>query len=313
MIDFQGVAFSCILLAVGGGSAWAQSSEFYRADGEREFGRVVPVAKELRLKAPDGPRANRIDQRPIIFQSTMVASSQGPGSVGPGPQEGPVGYPGRPYSANAICRGQAGTYSVCLDLEVLEAVGHNHFEGRPGVEIIGERCKENLPVNVQAQWDFEAPQFASRLRASWFYRGECIGEPSAQGGFGVPNLVELTAGTGYEIRKGAPMHRFNTFGAAVTVTLFKAIAAEYRADFPTAGNMVVLGVSLPWGGLYDIDSSWAPPYSDHRFGFELDLAADSVPIANRFRLREIAKSRQVWIDESDGLLILKFPPFSPDR
>lgn len=202
---------------------------------------------------------------------------------------------------------------MCLDLEVLEAVGHNHFEGRPGVEIDGDRCIENLPVNESTRWEFEAPQFASKLKATWFYRGECVGEPSAQAGFGVSNLVELTPGPGYEIRKAAPMHRFNTFGAVVTVTSFKAIAVEYRADFPTAGNLVVLGVSLPCGGLYDVDASWTPPYSDHRFGFELDLAADSVPLANRARFREIAKTRQVWIDETDGRLILMFPPFAPDQ
>lgn len=306
-------AFACLFIVFGGGSVWAESSESVGVRGESELRRAELEIKEFRLKAPDGPSLSRVGQCHLIFQSTMDANSQGSGSVGPGPQDGPVGYPGILYSANALCRGQAGTYSVCLDLEVLEAVGHNHFEDRPDVKVIGERCKEDIPVNVGAQWDFEAPQFASKLKASWSYRGECVGEPSAQAGFGVPNLVELTAGTGYEIRKGAPMHRFNNFGAVVTVTSFRAIAAEYRAEFPVAGNLVVLGVSLPWGGLYDVESSWAPPFSDHRFGFELDLAADSVPLQNRARLREIAKARQVWIDEADGRLILMFPPFYPDN
>lgn len=306
-------AFACLFLAFGGGSVSAKSSESISARAESELRRAELETKEFRLKAPDGPSLSRVEQRHLIFQSTMDANSQGSGSVGPGPQEGPVGYPGILYSANALCRGQAGTYSVCLDLEVLEAVGHNHFEDRPDVKVIGERCKENIPVNMWAQWDFEAPQFASKLKASWIYRGECVGEPSAQAGFGVPNLVELTPGTGYEIRKGAPMHRFNSFGSAVTVTSFKSIAAEYREDFPTAGNLVVLAVSLPWGGLYDADSSWAPPYSDHRFGFELDLAADSVPTLNRSRLRDIAAKHQVAIEDFGDRLLLSFPPFAPDK
>lgn len=305
------ISFSCLLVVMGVGSVWAESFESTHAQGESKLRLAELQTKELRLEASNGPKAP-IERGPLIFQSTMDANSRS-GSVGPAPQDGPVGYPGRLYSANALCHGEVGTYSVCLNLEVLEAVGHNHFEGRPGVEIIGARCKDDIPINVRAQWDFEAPQFASKLKASWSYRGECVGEPSAQAGFGVPNLIELTPGTGYEIRKDAPMHRFNTFGAAVTVTSFKAIAAEYRADFPAAGNLVVLGVSLPWGGLYDVDASWTPPYSDHRFGFELDLAADSVPLVNRARLREIAKSRQVWIDEADGRLILMFPPFAPDQ
>lgn len=310
MIEIQRVAISCLLIAMGGDSLWAESSESIHAHGESKLHLAELQIKELRLKAPSGSKAP-IERAPLIFQSTMDANSRS-GSVGPAPQEGPVGHPGRLYSANALCRGEAGTYSVCLNLEVLEAVGHNHFEGRPGVEI-GERCKQDIPVNVQAQWDFEAPQFASKLKASWSYRGECVGEPSAQAGFGVPNLIELTPGTGYEIRKGAPMHRFNSFGSAVTITSFKSIASEYRQDFPTAEKLVVLAVSLPWGGLYDVDASWTPPYSDHRFGFELDLAADSVPLANRARLREIAQSRQVSIDEADGRLILMFPPFYPDE
>lgn len=306
------LAFSCLSLAFGGRPLWAKSSESLSVQGKSEFGHAELQAKELRRVQPDGALVNRTNQPPIIFQSTMVANSQGSGSVGPGPQEGPIGYPGTRYAANAVCCGNTGTYSACLELEVLEAVGHNHFEDRPDVEIIGERCKENLPVNEPAHWEFEAPQFASKLKATWVYRGECVGEPSAQAGFGVSNLVELTPGPGYEIRKTAPMHRFNTFGASVTVTSFKAIAVEYQTDFPTAGNLAVLGVSLPWGGLYDVDASWTPPYSDHRFGFELDLAADSVPLANRARLREIAKAHQVWIDEADGRLILMFPPFFPD-
>ena len=166
-------------------------------------------------------------------------------------------------------------------------------------------------MNAGAQWDFRAPEFASKLKATWNYRGECSGDPSAQAGFGVSNLIELTPGTGYEIRKGAPMHRFNNFGSPVTVSYFKRIAAEYREAFPTAANLVVLGVSLPWGGLYDVDSSWAPPYSDHRFGFELDLAADSVPVANRPRFRAIAAESQVGVEEFGDWILLTFPPFSP--
>lgn len=107
------------------------------------------------------------------------------------------------------------------------------------------------------------------------------------------------------------MHRFNNFGAAVTISSFRKIAEEYRRDFPTSGNLAVLGVSLPWGGLYDVDSSWAPPYSDHRFGFELDLDADSVPVENRPRLRVIAAKYQVVIEDFGRWLLLSFPPFSP--
>lgn len=305
-------AFAFLFLAFGGDFALADASESIIVQGRSEFVHAENQAKELRRMQPDGADL-RANPPPIIFQSTMVANSQGPGSAGPSPQEDPMGFPGMRYLANAICRGEAGTYSVCFDLEVLEAVGHNHFEGRPGVEIVGERCIENLHVNMPVQWEFEAPQFAARLKGTWVYRGGCAGETSAQAGFGVPKLVELTPGPGYEIRKGSPMHRLNTFGAATTVSSFKAIASEYRADFPNGANLFVLGVSLPWGGLYDDDSTWAPPYSDHRFGFELDLAADSVPIENRSRLREIAKERQVWIDEADGRLILMFPPFFPDR
>lgn len=301
-----------LLLFSGSGPAFAKPLEALHGEGEQQLRLAEFKRQDLSQKNLANVKGGG-EQRPLVFRSILDAGSRGGGSVGPAPQEEPVGYPGRLYSANALCRGEAGTYSVCLNLEVLEAIGHNHFEGRPGVEIIGARCKDDIPVNVWAQWDFEAPQFASKLKASWSYRGECVGEPSAQAGFGVRGLIELTPGIGYEIRKGAPMHRFNSFGSAVTINSFKKIAAEYRLEFPTAGNLAVLGVSLPWGGLYDVNSDWATPYPDHQFGFELDLDADSVPTANVPRLREIAAKYQVGIEDFGGRLLLSFPPFAPDK
>lgn len=308
---FRPFALIGLLLLLGSRLGFSKTLEELHGEGEQQLRLAEPKRRDLSqtyLADVEGG----VEQRPLVFRSILDAGSRGGGSVGPAPQEEPVGYPGKLYSANALCRGEVGTYGVCLNLEVLEAVGHNHIEGRPGVEIIGARCKDDIPVNVWAQWDFEAPQFASKLRATWSYRGGCVGEPSAHAGFGVRDLIELTPGIGYEVRKGAPMHRFNSFGSAVTINSFKKIAADYRREFPTAANLAVLGVSLPWGGLYDVHSDWAAPHSDHRFGFELDLEADSVPTANVPRLREIAAGYQVGIENLGDRLLLSFPPFSPE-
>lgn len=51
-------------------------------------------------------------------------------------------------------------------------------------------------------------------------------------------------------------------------------------------RLAVIDMSLPWGGLFDIDGNWVSPHSLHRIGKSLDVNHEGV---DEIKLDKFAK------------------------
>jgi len=71
------------------------------------------------------------------------------------------------------------------------------------------------------------------------------------------------------IRGGADTHPEGTYGTQKTLTRLQAIAGKYFKK--TGRKLSVNDLSLPWGGLFDIQNDWGPPHQTHRFGTDADI------------------------------------------
>jgi len=67
-------------------------------------------------------------------------------------------------------------------------------------------------------------------------------------------------------------------------TRIAAMAADYYEE--TGIAIGINDMSLPWGGLFDIDNNWSTPHSKHRTGKSVDVDHSGV---NEVKLDNIAK------------------------
>lgn len=69
------------------------------------------------------------------------------------------------------------------------------------------------------------------------------------------------------------LHLFNHYGTSSTVGTLSLIAWRYFED--TGGDSLGINdISLPKGGLFDINNDWATPHSEHRAGTDADIDRD---------------------------------------
>jgi len=227
------------------------------------------------------------------------------------PRAAEVLSPGVIYTASANCTGQnPRPYNVCLDIEITEAVGHQHTADMPPVEFFERHCHLQVPGNQQVLWPWRSPYFASRLKVTFLYSGWCQGENVETLDSGVTELVEIIPGPDYSLVGSTPSHRFNHFGRSEALEALKKIAADYRRDFPKNSKIAINDISLMWGGLFDIKSDWNPPHQSHRWGYQADVRITNIPAGDQAALKKIMENNgaRVLIETNPPHFHLDFTP-----
>ncbi len=94
----------------------------------------------------------------------------------------------------------------------------------------------------------------------------------------VPGLIELPAGTNYDLTGNTTQHNspHNHFGMPDTIQALQNIATEYEAyrtdhNYPDWPRIGYNDISLPRGGVFDINGGWTPPHNEHRLGLSVDF------------------------------------------
>lgn len=98
----------------------------------------------------------------------------------------------------------------------------------------------------------------------------------------VPGLVELPPSPGLYVRCGdtasctdqdnvLPTHPSAFFGDPKLVANLQTLAQRFQALYPDL-ELQLTDMSLPMGGLFDIDASWEPPHKRHRNGRSVDIS-----------------------------------------
>lgn len=103
----------------------------------------------------------------------------------------------------------------------------------------------------------------------------------------VPGLVPLGAGTAYA-RVGSPGdHAGRYTGTPAFVAALQALASAFHQTYsPPADSLLGFNdMSLPQGGIFDLNNTWAGEHAEHRVGTNVDM---------RTRDRSSAQLRFLW-------------------
>ncbi|MEO0124193.1 MAG: hypothetical protein ABIL69_09375 [candidate division WOR-3 bacterium] len=103
-------------------------------------------------------------------------------------------------------------------------------------------------------------------------------------------LLEIFAGEWYIKTGGTEYHHghpgwpddHNHFGTSYTNACIMLIGADYKDS--TGYRLRINDMSLPRGGLFDINGNWQPPHSTHRLGRNVDVpfvTAEGTPVNGR--------------------------------
>ena len=86
----------------------------------------------------------------------------------------------------------------------------------------------------------------------------------------VPGLIELSGESYYVLTGATALHPHNHFGTQNTINSIKSVARTYYDS--TTHRLKINDISLPYGGLYDINGDWRRPHDTHRLGTNVDVS-----------------------------------------
>lgn len=136
------------------------------------------------------------------------------------------------------------------------------------------------------------PEFSAVLDEEFSATGSCSAEQSDILSVEFWGLIELPKKNQWFLAdKGAPgsadKHPNAHYGTQFIVNALISIAKEYRAAFPDAESIKIDAMSLPNGGIIDVNGDWKRPFYGHASGIDADISKWRVPAGNRRKLLEI--------------------------
>ncbi|MEX2963983.1 hypothetical protein [Microbulbifer sp. TYP-18] len=94
---------------------------------------------------------------------------------------------------------------------------------------------------------------------------------------GYPDLVELTSGSNWVLIGQTSSHPINHFGTPPTVNGIKAVASQYRSEYPQYPVIAINDIALPLAGIFDLNRNWQGPHFSHRQGKAVDIRGNGGP------------------------------------
>lgn len=131
------------------------------------------------------------------------------------------------------------------------------------------------------------PEFATKLVEWTEAWGSCVSKREEWTYVREVGLVEIKAGVGYTVDGDTTKHPATHYVTPDFKTQLQAIGAAWNKTCPNSTKpypLTFLQMSLPWGGLFDVNGNWKPPHSGHRFGNHADVSKWRVRKGNRAKL-----------------------------
>ena len=206
-------------------------------------------------------------------------------SRGNDPARAGVLLPGTVYSTSGSCQGEnPRPYDACITIEVTTAFGHEHSEGMPTtVPIGGPACQRNIPGNTPVSWQFLTPEFASELKATLSLSGWCSETIEQTAIVAIAGLEELGPSPHYVLEGEKPWHPWNHYAVPQFRAQLDQMAAAWNLECPFSEVVHFNDMSLPWGGLFDVNQNWRLPHRGHRYGTNADVSKRRVKYGNRLK------------------------------
>jgi hypothetical protein len=94
----------------------------------------------------------------------------------------------------------------------------------------------------------------------------------------------------------------NHYGTDYTISAIMSIAGLYKEEFQR--RLLINDISLPYGGLFDINGDWQTPHKTHREGKNVDVddkTAEGISVDRRWLRDKIGKEpfRGQFLNESN--------------
>lgn len=148
----------------------------------------------------------------------------------------------------------------------------------------------DMKANTTYYYWEQMPIFATSITERFEASGACTATQTDTTNVEYPGLIELPASDNYFGGHNPPQstaHTSNNFGTQKLISAIQTIANEYHAAFPNADVLYVYDMSLPYGGIIDVNRNWKRPFFGHEYGIDADISKTEVPQENRAKLLEI--------------------------
>lgn len=148
----------------------------------------------------------------------------------------------------------------------------------------------DMKANTTYYYWEQMPLFATSITERFEASGACTATQTDTTNVEYPGLIELPASDNYFGGHNPPQstaHTSNNFGTQKLISGIQTIANEYHAAFPNADVLYIYDMSLPYGGIIDVNRNWKRPFFGHETGIDADISKTEVPQENRAKLLEI--------------------------
>lgn len=166
-------------------------------------------------------------------------------------------------------------YQVNFETKVVESKGHEHTNTR-SAGIIGGWCITDNNGKCSVNYYASTVAGIDRITASLASYPEIKDNKDIT--VKVPMLESLQNKPNLLPWGGTPKHKLgnNNYGTTYTRGAVYYGVEKYAKDYDLNLSpdiyLAVIDMSLPWGGLFDINGDWQPPHSLHRRGESVDFS-----------------------------------------
>jgi len=193
------------------------------------------------------------------------------------------------------CKGSQSAWAIKETYQYdVKSAGHNHNDNIPKLKVSNTYLTPNEPSSSEFKekdftfylpesgslynnttyyyWEL-MPDFAATIAEDTQFLGSCSGLHHKDIIYVmVKGLVELSTGTGYALIGATAIHPKNHFGVPNFLEQLKVIAKKCKEEIcPQSDPLYYNDISLPWGGLFDLNGDWKPFHTTHREGKEADI------------------------------------------
>ena len=145
----------------------------------------------------------------------------------------------------------------------------------------------SVAVNTDYAFEWVAPAFATRITEEVSWSGACSGvqtEVIAAKVFGLVPMPEGGAAKGYSLVGDDQWHPDNHNVTAQFEAPLQQIGLEWHKTCPNSASLLYNDMSLPWGGVFDLNRDWKSPHKSHMFGDNVDISKKWVRKGDRAKL-----------------------------
>lgn len=145
----------------------------------------------------------------------------------------------------------------------------------------------SLAVNTDYTFDWVAPAFATRITEEITWSGSCSGTQTEVIDAKVSGLVSMPPGgaaKGYSLVGGNQWHPDNHNVTPQLEAQLQQIGLAWHKACANSAALPYNDMSLPWGGVFDLNGDWKSPHKSHMFGNNADVSKKWVRKGDRAKL-----------------------------